>query len=399
MRPLLGALLLLLGTAVCSAQAIVTPMDGFWLKHGPTATTDPGNLYGPSNSSATWHIDQWGNNGPQMLPFTAVTCFEPGQTNCFLSYSPNVMAYQFTSGGTIFARLQSGGQNQPCLIAGQGGGNPYELDLLIEPTNSAVYGGFPNGVLAHPGLSTIAHLIFGATISVKYMASNLLGGCPQINNNTSAQVTQVALNVTLNNTTANQTLFYSLNFFQQGNPVTAAGSVPLMTGQTQPFLFRDTMASYGTVPVQVTNTPINISLDMLARIQAVIAAGCGACLLDTNPANWSIGGLYVGHGTYGSIGLVTEWSNISLVAGAGMMPVSIALSSPSVNFPTSINANSLVSPITVTTTGGTYVGTLTLGGTDAAKFTLSGGGVYPTNLMVGASNLTAGTYNVSITAP
>ena len=52
----------------------------------------------------------------------------------------------------------------------------------------------------------------------------------------------------------------------------------------------------------------------------------------------------------------------------------------------------------MTATGGTYAGTLSLFGADAAKFTLSNGGVYPCDLLVGATNIGAGTYHISITA-
>ena len=79
-------------------------------------------------------------------------------------------------------------------------------------------------------------------------------------------------------------------------------------------------------------------------------------------------------------------------------PTGISLSTTSVTLPAS-NAGSLVANITVAATGGTYAGTLSLSGTDAGKFALSNGGVYPCNLLVGASNIAAGTYNVTVNAP
>lgn len=78
--------------------------------------------------------------------------------------------------------------------------------------------------------------------------------------------------------------------------------------------------------------------------------------------------------------------------------IGIGLSVASVTFATPANANSFVATITVTVSSGTYSGTLTLGGPDAALFALSNGGVYPCNLMVGASNIPAGTYNITLTA-
>ena len=79
-------------------------------------------------------------------------------------------------------------------------------------------------------------------------------------------------------------------------------------------------------------------------------------------------------------------------------PTGISLSTTSVTLPAT-NAGALVANITVAATGGTYAGTLSLSGTDASKFALSNGGVYPCNLLVGASNIAAGTYNVTVNAP
>ena len=78
-------------------------------------------------------------------------------------------------------------------------------------------------------------------------------------------------------------------------------------------------------------------------------------------------------------------------------PTSIGLSDMSSEFPPH-NAHSFFATVTVAATGGTYAGTLTLGGADASKFTLSNGGVYPCNLHIGANNIGVGTYHISLTA-
>jgi hypothetical protein len=79
-------------------------------------------------------------------------------------------------------------------------------------------------------------------------------------------------------------------------------------------------------------------------------------------------------------------------------PTSIGLSDMAVELPPQ-NAHSFFATVTVTATGGAYTGTLTLGGADAGKFTLSNGGVYPCNLHIGAANIGVGTYHISIMAP
>jgi hypothetical protein len=76
----------------------------------------------------------------------------------------------------------------------------------------------------------------------------------------------------------------------------------------------------------------------------------------------------------------------------------------SVSFNNATDAGSLVGAITVTTNiPGTYVGTISIGGTDAAKFSLSGSSnissaAYPCSLYVSQSNLAAGTYVITLTA-
>ena len=93
---------------------------------------------------------------------------------------------------------------------------------------------------------------------------------------------------------------------------------------------------------------------------------------------------------------------LTATIGGTMTAATITLSRTSVTFPSTADAGSYVATITVTPAGGgTYSGTLVLGGTDAAKFALSNGGVYPCNLMVGPVDIPGGptVYNVSITAP
>ena len=64
-----------------------------------------------------------------------------------------------------------------------------------------------------------------------------------------------------------------------------------------------------------------------------------------------------------------------------------------------MNAGDLVGAVTVTWTGaGTYPGQVSLGGADASKFALTNSGFLPCNLVVGASNIPAGNYNVTLSA-
>ena len=77
---------------------------------------------------------------------------------------------------------------------------------------------------------------------------------------------------------------------------------------------------------------------------------------------------------------------------------SIGLSGTEAQLPPE-NAHHHFATVTVTATGGTYAGTLSLNGADAAKFTLSNNGVYPCDLLIGPTNIGDGTYHISVTAP
>ena len=118
-------------------------------------------------------------------------------------------------------------------------------------------------------------------------------------------------------------------------------------------------------------------------------------------------GIYSGANSPWYIATIAAWfnhksSNAALQAiTAATAATAVTLSTTSVSFSSPADAGGFVATIAVGTgaSGGPYVGTLTLGGADAAKFALSNGGVYPCNLMVGASNIGAGTYAINITAP
>jgi hypothetical protein len=75
-----------------------------------------------------------------------------------------------------------------------------------------------------------------------------------------------------------------------------------------------------------------------------------------------------------------------------------------VNFGSSTDAGDLVGAITVTTNvPGTYHGTISIGGTNAADFSLSpssnvSSAAYPCSLYVSQSNLAAGSYSITLTA-
>jgi hypothetical protein len=76
----------------------------------------------------------------------------------------------------------------------------------------------------------------------------------------------------------------------------------------------------------------------------------------------------------------------------------------SINFASATDAGSLVGAITVTTNAtSTYVGTISIGGTDAAKLSLSSSSnvssaAYPCSLYVAQSNIAAGSYVITLTA-
>ena len=78
----------------------------------------------------------------------------------------------------------------------------------------------------------------------------------------------------------------------------------------------------------------------------------------------------------------------------------VASSNTALNTTGATNANAIIGAVSVTTNpaGGTFTGPIVSGGTDAAKFALTNGGVLPCNLTVGAANVAAGTYAITLSA-
>jgi hypothetical protein len=78
----------------------------------------------------------------------------------------------------------------------------------------------------------------------------------------------------------------------------------------------------------------------------------------------------------------------------------VGLSNTTVSTTGPANAGTVVGALSVVTNpvGGTYTGVITLGGTNASSFVLTNGGVLPCNLVVGAANLAAGPYSITLSA-
>jgi hypothetical protein len=114
-----------------------------------------------------------------------------------------------------------------------------------------------------------------------------------------------------------------------------------------------------------------------------------------NFVNWTQNGSQVNApATY----TFTISSNVTLVAN---FTPAFTLTSVNLSNTTVSNvAGAVVGAVSVTTNppGGTYSGVITLGGANASSFALTNGGVLPCNLVVGASNLTAGTYAITLSA-
>jgi hypothetical protein len=85
------------------------------------------------------------------------------------------------------------------------------------------------------------------------------------------------------------------------------------------------------------------------------------------------------------------------ISPPAIIPIGEGLSNVNVGNPP--NANTVVGAISVTTADGrAYPGQIILGGADASKFVISNGGLLPCNLVVGPSDIAAGTYNITLTA-
>ena len=212
---------------------------------------------------------------------------------------------------------------------------------------------------------------------------------------------------------------------QNSFPTPGGGTVPgvvLMCDNGQHLYVPCTNAPPVITPISIMLSTNSVSFANPANANALVAtitvAAMGGvyagplALSGTDAAKFALSSSnYPANLMVGASNLATGTYHVSITAGAVTTPFTIAvtvpvatgisLSATSVNFPSATNANANVATITVAATGGTYVGPVTLGGADAAKFALSSG-TYPANLLVGAANIcTTGspcTYNISITA-
>ena len=313
---LFGLMLLLIGIGVCNAVTpIITPMDDFWLQHGPVSANDLHHMYGPSNPAGTWSVGQWGTHPPssEMLPFAPFPCNRvatnnTGLSNCARAVGTNNMVTRFTAGGTVFAQLQSQGINQPCVAAAGQGGDPYELDLGLGAvaTDGAHDPGYPQGVLNQPFLSGLTALTYSATVTVKYVGMNVLNRCPTVNGNIN-QAIAIMMAATFNNGT--QVLFYQLALGRFGYVSQGAGTTYFFEQTAPTFGFADDISTYGgSNQMTALNVPITYSFNILPQIKTIITTASNG--LNTNLSTWHVGGMYIIHVTYGNIGAITEWSNI-----------------------------------------------------------------------------------------
>jgi hypothetical protein len=79
---------------------------------------------------------------------------------------------------------------------------------------------------------------------------------------------------------------------------------------------------------------------------------------------------------------------------------SVGLSNTTVSTVGPNNAGVVVGALSVATnpSGGNFTGHITVGGTNGSQFAVTNGGSLPCNLVVGSSNIAAGTYQITLSA-
>lgn len=94
---------------------------------------------------------------------------------------------------------------------------------------------------------------------------------------------------------------------------------------------------------------------------------------------------------------VTTTTNYTISVTVNPAIVSVNLSNASLSAGPA-NAGDVIGAVSVTTNpaGTPFAGPVVLSGTDAAKFALTNGGMLPCNLVVGAANIPAGFYAISL---
>ena len=133
------------------------------------------------------------------------------------------------------------------------------------------------------------------------------------------------------------------------------------------------------------------TLVLLVLLPALVSEAAAAPRQRHQPAPATVAG-------QGTTAYTSTWYTITITIVPEIS--SVDLSNTTVSTVGPANAGTVVGAVSVTTNppGGSYSGTVVLGGTDAASFALTNGGALPCNLTVGPNNLPAGNYAITLTA-
>jgi hypothetical protein len=196
-------------------------------------------------------------------------------------------------------------------------------------------------------------------------------------------------------TTTSHWSFYGT--FSVAPPDTTPPSVPTgMTATEVPGVEIDVGWTASTDNVGVTGYNV-------LRNGTKIGTSATIAYVDTGPLTAGVGYTYTASAfdAAGNTSMPSAFGAIVFptrsISPPAIIPIGEGLSNVNVGNPP--NANIVVGAISVTTADGRpYPGQIILGGADASKFVISNGGLLPCNLVVGSSDIAAGTYNITLTA-
>ena len=241
------------------------------------------------NFLPSWHIAQWGIE--KELPAT-IDCL--GNCHDGKWQVANAYATVAVTDDTVTLKQDSRADNFGCR----------EFDLLLEPNDSLTYPYFLSGLLPfayRPFLADSQTLVVKATQEVEEARHGTR--CRPLDINLAATV----IGLSFLNPVAEQVLFYQLmTYDSRGAHFTGFW---FFTGPSE-YGVNDSVDVLGFPSLRVHEGPVAYSIDVLPRVQALIANGPES--LDKDLRNWKLGGLYIGSATNGEAQIVSHHSAIRL---------------------------------------------------------------------------------------
>jgi hypothetical protein len=255
---------------------------------------------GSTGTDANWTVAQWGTDDP-------LIDFGKGSqaSGAGLSYeSANGRASVKVTNVANNSEVQSislsqNGGNYPCTTAS---GSPNEFDLYYGPSGTANTPALQSASLTSYAPSIAPSLAQLGSMRVNTSVS-FYSWTPKTSLNCAVNQSSALYSVVLSNASKKQTLFYQIELNASGS-ATYFFQGTASSGGVGVYGIDDYLPAYGQ-PVMQKSGSYSLNIDLLPELLKLVQnAQYG---MDPHPADWTIGGIYVGGHIWGDTGLSTIW--------------------------------------------------------------------------------------------